>query len=186
MSIRTRAEYAVQCGCCGARLRDKGAGSAPRTHWRQTRHSHFREGGMDRGRADLDGDGGIEGGDGRLERLEGEVLVGEDTELGAIVDTEGDTRGKVVLVGTKPGVALGLFKDVVEECVVAVVVHGDADARPWVEGLAGDEGVGGGVGLIGRQGGGCKGGRATTELGRTKGRTWRAIKRKDELVSSCD
>ena len=84
---------------------------------------HLGEGSVDRGTPDLDRDGGVEDAYGGLERLKAEVLVGEDTVL-AIVDAEGDTDRNVVLVGAEPGIALGLLEDVVEEGVVAVVVHG--------------------------------------------------------------
>ena len=84
----------------------------------------FSEGCMNGGRANLDGHGGVEGSDGHLEWLEADVFVGENTKLSGFTDSEGDTTGKVVLVGTKPSITLCLFEDVVKDGIVSVVVHG--------------------------------------------------------------
>ena len=78
---------------------------------------------MDGGAADLDSDGGVQDTDRSLEGLEAEVLVGEDAVLAA-VDAERNADGDVVLIGAEPGVTLGLLEYVVEEGVVAVVIHG--------------------------------------------------------------
>lgn len=77
---------------------------------------------MDGCAANLDSDRRIEDTYGGLEGFEPEVLVGEQAVLAAL-DTEGDSYGDVVLVGAEPGIALGLLEDVMEEGVVAVVVH---------------------------------------------------------------
>lgn len=91
---------------------------------------------MDGGAPDLDSDRWVQTHDGRLEGLEGQVFVREDPELGkpvrgvdSVADAEGDAGREVVLVGPEPRVALGLFEDVVEDCIVAVVVHGGGRMR---------------------------------------------------------
>lgn len=91
---------------------------------------------MDGGAPYLDSDRWVQTHDGCLEGLEGQVLVREDPELGEpvrsvdpVADTESDAGREVVLVGPEPRVALGLFEDVVEECIVAVVVHGGGTMR---------------------------------------------------------
>ena len=86
------------------------------------RDAHFDKRGVDRRAADLDGDCGVEDAHGGLERLEPEVLVGEQAVF-AVLDAERDAYGDVVLVGAEPGIALRLLEDVVEKGVVAVVVH---------------------------------------------------------------
>jgi hypothetical protein len=102
-------------------------------HWEQkgeegARHPaiggdiRFGKGCMNGRRANLDGHGGVEGRHGSLERLQRSVFIGENTKL-SVADTDGDTAGQVVLVGAKPGVALGLFEDVVQGSVVSVVIH---------------------------------------------------------------
>ena len=88
--------------------------------WQMYVHSGQRS--MDGCAANLDRDRRIEDAHGGLERLQPEVLVWEDAIL-AIVDAESDTDGDVVFVGAEPGVTLCLLEDVVEECVVAVVIH---------------------------------------------------------------
>jgi len=99
------------------------------------------------GRApDFDSDDGVESSNGGLKGLKTGVFVGKDTKFrstggrryagnvsalldrangneNTIADAQRDTRGYVLLVWTKPGVALGLAKEPVEEGVVAVVVH---------------------------------------------------------------
>lgn len=50
------------------------------------------------------------------------VLVGEYTEMTGL-NTQADTDCKVLLGGLEPGVALCLFEDMVEDCVVGVVIH---------------------------------------------------------------
>ena len=77
---------------------------------------------MDGGAADLDSNGRVQDTNRSLEGLEAEVLVGEDAVLAA-VDAERNADGDVVLIGAEPGVTLGLLEYVVEEGVVAVVVH---------------------------------------------------------------
>ena len=72
----------------------------------------------------LDRNGGVESGDRRLKRLEGEVLVGEDAELdGVLVHAERDAGRHVLFVGAEPGVPLRLLEEPVEERIVSVVVH---------------------------------------------------------------
>ena len=83
----------------------------------------FGKGSMNSCRADFDGHGGVQSSDGHLEWLESNVFVGENTKLSRIADADGDTTGKLVLIGAKPGVALGLLEDVMENGIVSVVVH---------------------------------------------------------------
>ena len=78
---------------------------------------------MDGGAADLDSDSGVQDTNRSLEGLEAEVLVGKDAVLAA-VDAERNADGDVVLIGAEPGVALCLLEDVMEERVVAVIIHG--------------------------------------------------------------
>ena len=90
---------------------------------RRSCHVHLRERGMDGRAADLDSNGGVESTHSGLKGFEPEVLVGEQTVLAA-VDAEGNSDGNVVLIGAEPGVALCLLEDVMEERVVAVIIHG--------------------------------------------------------------
>jgi hypothetical protein len=83
----------------------------------------FGKGCMNSCRANLDGCGRIEGGHSHLERLKGDVFVGENTKFSTFADADSDTAGEVVLVGTKPGVALGLLEDVMQNGIVSVVIH---------------------------------------------------------------
>ena len=83
----------------------------------------FGKGSMNSCRADFDGHGGVQGSDSHLERLESDVFIGENAKLSRFANADGDTTGKLVLVGTKPGVALGLLEDVVESGIVSVVIH---------------------------------------------------------------
>ena len=73
--------------------------------------------------ADFDGRGGVKSSDSHLKWLESDVFVGENTKLSGFADTDGDTTGELVLIGTKPAVALGLFEDMVEYGIVYVVIH---------------------------------------------------------------
>ena len=75
-------------------------------------------------RANFDGHGRVEGSDSHLKRLESDVFVGENAKLSGIADADGDTTGKVVLVGPEPRVTLGLFEDVMQDGIVSVVIHG--------------------------------------------------------------
>lgn len=77
---------------------------------------------MDSCRANFDGYGRVQSSDSHLEWLEGNVLVGENTKL-SFANADGDTTGKLVLIGAKPGITLGLFEDVVENGIVSVVIH---------------------------------------------------------------
>ena len=79
---------------------------------------------MNGGRANFDGHGRIQSSDSHLEWFEADVFVGENTKLSGFADADGDTTRKVILIGTKPSVTLGLFEDVVENGIVSVVVHG--------------------------------------------------------------
>lgn len=83
----------------------------------------FGKGCMNSCRTDFDGHGRVESGNSHLERLETDVFVGENTKLSSFADADGDTTGKLVFIGTKPGVTLGLLEDVVENSVVSVVIH---------------------------------------------------------------
>ena len=84
----------------------------------------FGKGSMNSCRADFNSHGGVQSSNSHFERLKSDVLIGENTKLSRLADADGDTTGKLVLVGTKPGVALGLLEDVVENGIVSVVVHG--------------------------------------------------------------
>ena len=83
----------------------------------------FGKGYMNGCSADFDGRGGVKSSDGHLKWLETDVFVGENTKLSGFIDTDGDPTGELVLIGTKPAVALGLFEDVVEYSIVYVVIH---------------------------------------------------------------
>ena len=83
----------------------------------------FSKGRMNGRRANLDCHGGVEGGHSHLERLEGDVFVGENTKFAGLVYADGDTAGEAVLIGTEPSIALGLFEDVMQNGIVSVVVH---------------------------------------------------------------
>ena len=77
----------------------------------------------------LDSHRGVQPHHSRLKRFQSKVLIREHAILWQtsfrvqVDDAKCDSGGEVVLVWTEPGVALGLFEDVVEERVVAVVVH---------------------------------------------------------------
>ena len=79
-------------------------------------------------RANFDGHGRVEGSYGHLKWLETDVLVGENTKLSGLADTDGDTTGKLVLVGPEPSIALCLFEDVMQNGIVSVVIH---DSGHW-------------------------------------------------------
>src|SRR5258708_2994202 len=57
-----------------------------------------------------------------LERLQGEVLVGKN-EIRPTLIAQTHTGGDVTRIGAKPGVALGLLEDVMEDGVVSVIIH---------------------------------------------------------------
>jgi hypothetical protein len=81
------------------------------------------EGGVNGSAADLDGDEGIQTTDGGFEGSELEVFIRKDTKAGGVdVDTEGDTSLDGLFLGLEPGLALGLFEDVMEDSIVCVVV----------------------------------------------------------------
>ena len=61
-----------------------------------------------------------------LERLQGEILVGENAVLPTLV-AQTHTCGDVTRVRAKPGIALSLLEDVVENGIVSVIVHFVAD-----------------------------------------------------------
>ena len=82
----------------------------------------FGKGSMNSCRANFDGHGRVQSSDSHLKWLKTNVFVGENAKL-PLTDTDGDTTGKLVLIGTEPGVTLGLFEDVMEDGIVSVVVH---------------------------------------------------------------
>jgi len=82
-------------------------------------------------RTNFDGHGWIQGSDSHLEWLETDVFIGENTKFSGLAYAEGDTTGETVFIGTKPGVTLGLFEDVVENGIVSVVVHGGGHRGSW-------------------------------------------------------
>jgi hypothetical protein len=71
-------------------------------------NGHLGEGCVYGRAADLDGNHRVESRYRRLERLEGEVLVREDTEF-AFTNTQSDTTRDVGLVRTEPGIAGGVL-----------------------------------------------------------------------------
>ena len=83
----------------------------------------FSKGRMNGRRANLDCHGGVEGGHSHLERLEGDVFVGENTKFSSFVYADSDTAGQAIFVGTKPGVALCLLEDMMQNSIVSVVIH---------------------------------------------------------------
>ena len=84
----------------------------------------FRKGGMNSCGANFDGHGRVQGSDSHLKWLETDVFIRENTKLSGISDTDSDTTGKVVLVGSEPSITLGLFEDVMQDGIVSVVIHG--------------------------------------------------------------
>jgi len=84
----------------------------------------FGQGCVNSCRANLYGYGRIEGSHSHLEGLKADILVGENTKFSGFVYADGDTTGQAVLVGTEPGVALGLFEDVMQNGIVSIVIHG--------------------------------------------------------------
>ena len=83
----------------------------------------FSKGRVDSCRADLDGHGRIEGSHSHLEWLKADSFVGENAKLSGIAYADGNTAGETVLIGTEPGVTLGLLEDVMQDGIVSVVVH---------------------------------------------------------------
>ena len=83
----------------------------------------FSQGCVNGRRANLDGHGRIEGSHSHLEGLKTDVFVGENAKFSGFVYADGDTAGQAVFVGTKPGVALGLLEDVMQNGIISVVIH---------------------------------------------------------------
>ena len=83
----------------------------------------FSQGCVNGCRANLDCDGRIEGSHSHLEGLKTDIFVREDTKFSGFVYADGDTAGQAVLVGTKPGVSLGLLEDVMQNGIISVVIH---------------------------------------------------------------
>lgn len=83
----------------------------------------FSQGCVNGCRANLDGYGRIEGCHSHLEGLKTDIFVGENAKFSGFVYADGDTTGQAVLVGTKPGVALGLLEDVMQDGIVSIVIH---------------------------------------------------------------
>jgi hypothetical protein len=82
------------------------------------------KGGMNSCRTNFDGHRRVESSNSHLKRLETDVFVGENTKLSSFADTDSDTTGQVVLVGSEPSITLGLFEDVMQDGIVSVVIHG--------------------------------------------------------------
>ena len=83
----------------------------------------FSQGCVNGCRANLDGYSRVEGGHSHLEGLKADIFVGENTKFSGFVYADSDTAGQAIFVGTKPGVALCLLEDMMQNSIVSVVIH---------------------------------------------------------------